>query len=174
MSVVEAHSSQDMLNLGAVLGRTLEAGDVVVLHGPLGAGKTTLVRGLGEALGVEGTIQSPTFVVARVHRCMDSTQPSLVHADAYRLTHHDEILDLDLDIDHSITLIEWGRPYAEHLVDEWLDIDIQRPEVDIDEDIDLSEADSGIRVVTITAHTRSGERTHRFDDVLEAIDASRH
>jgi len=97
-----------------------------------------------------------------------------VHVDAYRLTHHDEILDLDLDIDHSITLIEWGRPYAEHLVDEWLDIDIQRPEVDIDEDIDLSEADSGIRVVTITAHTRSGERTHRFDDVLEAIDASRH
>ena len=174
MSVVEAHSSQDMLNLGAELGRTLEAGDVVVLHGPLGAGKTTLVRGLGEALGVEGMIQSPTFVVARVHRRMDATQPPLVHVDAYRLTHHDEILDLDLDIDHSITVMEWGRPYAEHLVDEWLDIDIQRPEVDIDEDIDLSEADSGIRVVTITAHTRSGEPTHRFDDVLEAVDASRH
>jgi len=174
MSVVEAHSSQDMLNFGAVLGRSLEAGDVVVLHGPLGAGKTTLVRGLGEALGVEGTIQSPTFVVARAHRRIDSSQPPLVHVDAYRLTHHDELVDLDLDIDHSITVIEWGRPYAEHLVDEWLDIDIQRPEVDIDEDIDLSEADSGIRVVTITAHTRSGEPTHRFDDVLEAIDASRH
>jgi len=174
MSVVEAHSSQDMLNLGAELGRTLEAGDVVVLHGPLGAGKTTLVRGLAGALGVEGMIQSPTFVVARVHRRMDSTQPPLVHVDAYRLTHHDEILDLDLDIDHSITVMEWGRPYAEHLVDEWLDIDIQRPEVDIDEDIDLSEADSGIRVVTITAHTRSGEPTHRFDDVLEAVDASRY
>ena len=174
MSVVEAYSSQDMLNFGAVLGRSLEAGDVVVLHGPLGAGKTTLVRGLGEALGVEGTIQSPTFVVARAHRRIDSSQPPLVHVDAYRLTHHDELVDLDLDIDHSITVIEWGRPYAEHLVDEWLDIDIQRPEVDIDEDIDLSEADSGIRVVTITAHTRSGEPTHRFDDVLEAIDASRH
>jgi len=174
MSVVEAHSSQDMLNFGAVLGRSLEAGDVVVLHGPLGAGKTTLVRGLGEALGVEGTIQSPTFVVARAHRRIDSSQPPLVHVDAYRLTHHDELVDLDLDIDHSITVIEWGRPYAEHLVDEWLDIDIQRPEVDIDEDIDLSEADSGIRVVTITAHTRSGEPTHRFDDVLAAIDASRH
>jgi len=174
MSVVEAHSSQDMLNFGAVLGRSLEAGDVVVLHGPLGAGKTTLVRGLGEALGVEGTIQSPTFVVARAHRRIDTSQPPLVHVDAYRLTHHDELVDLDLDIDHSITVIEWGRPYAEHLVDEWLDIDIQRPEVDIDEDIDLSEADSGIRVVTITAHTRSGEPTHRFDDVLEAIDASRH
>ena len=174
MSVVEAHSSQDMLNLGAELGRRLEAGDVVVLHGPLGAGKTTLVRGLGAALGVEGMIQSPTFVVARVHRRTDSTQPPLVHVDAYRLTHHDEILDLDLDIDHSITVMEWGRTYAEHLVDEWLDVDIQPPEVDIDEDIDLSEADSGNRVVTVTAHTRSGEPTHRFDDVLEAVDASRH
>jgi len=119
VSVVEAHSSQDMLNLGAELGRRLEAGDVVVLHGPLGAGKTTLVRGLGAALGVEGMIQSPTFVVARVHRRTDSTQPPLVHVDAYRLTHHDEILDLDLDIDHSITVMEWGRTYAEHLVDEW-------------------------------------------------------
>jgi len=163
-----------MLNLGAELGRRLEAGDVVVLHGPLGAGKTTLVRGLGAALGVEGMIQSPTFVVARVHRRTDSTQPPLVHVDAYRLTHHDEILDLDLDIDHSITVMEWGRTYAEHLVDEWLDVDIQPPEVDIDEDIDLSEADSGNRVVTVTAHTRSGEPTHRFDDVLEAVDASRH
>lgn len=162
------------MELGALLGRTLEAGDVVILHGPLGAGKTTLVRGLGEALGIEGLIQSPTFVVARVHRRTDSDQPPLIHVDAYRLTQPEELLDLDLDIDHSITLIEWGRPYVEHLVEEWLDIDLQRPNDDVDQDIDLSEADSGVRVVTITAHTRSGEPTHRFDDVMEAVDASRH
>ncbi|MGA1784335.1 MAG: tRNA (adenosine(37)-N6)-threonylcarbamoyltransferase complex ATPase subunit type 1 TsaE [Pontimonas sp.] len=174
MSVYEAHSPQDMMDLGAVIGRTLQAGDVVVLHGPLGAGKTTLVRGLGEALGVDGLIQSPTFVVARVHQRTDSTQPPVIHVDAYRLTHHDEIVDLDLDIDHSITLIEWGRPYAEHLVEEWLDVDIQRATDDVDEDIDLVEADSGVRVVTLSAHSRSGQPSRRFDDVMEAVDASRH
>jgi tRNA threonylcarbamoyladenosine biosynthesis protein TsaE len=173
MSVVAIESPEEMMELGATLGRSLEAGDVVVLHGPLGAGKTTLVRGLGEALGVEGMIQSPTFVVARVHKRKDSSLPQLVHVDAYRLTHHDEILDLDIDLDNSITLIEWGRPYAEHLVDEWLDVDLQRSSDDVDEDIDLTEADQGTRVVTVTGHTRSGQASHRFDDVMEAIDAAR-
>lgn len=174
MSVVAVESSDEMMKLGETLGRSLEAGDVVILHGPLGAGKTTLVRGLGEALGVEGMIQSPTFVVARVHKRTDPTQPPLVHVDAYRLTHHDEILDLDIDLDHSITLIEWGRPYAEYLVEEWLDVDLQRSADNVDQDIDLTEADHGTRVVTITGHTRSGTPSHRFDDVMEAIDASRH
>lgn len=172
MSVVAVDSSEDMMRLGGTLGRSLEAGDVVVLHGPLGAGKTTLVRGLGEALGVEGMVQSPTFVVARVHKRTDPTQPPLVHVDAYRLTHHDEILDLDIDLDHSITLVEWGRPYAEHLVEEWLDVDVQRSTDNVDQDIDLTEADQGTRVVTITGHTRSGQPSHRFDDVMEAIDAA--
>ncbi len=173
MSVVAVESSDEMMRLGETLGRSLEAGDVVILHGPLGAGKTTLVRGLGEALGVEGMIQSPTFVVARVHKRTDPTQPPLVHVDAYRLTHHDEILDLDIDLDRSITLIEWGRPYAEYLVEEWLDVDLQRSTDNVDQDIDLTEADQGTRVVTITGHTRSGKPSHRFDDVMEAIDAAR-
>lgn len=173
MSVVAVESSDEMMRLGETLGRSLEAGDVVILHGPLGAGKTTLVRGLGEALGVEGMIQSPTFVVARVHKRTDPTQPPLVHVDAYRLTHHEEILDLDIDLDHSITLIEWGRPYAEYLVEEWLDVDLQRSTDNVDQDIDLTEADQGTRVVTFTGHTRSGKPSHRFDDVMEAIDAAR-
>lgn len=171
MSVLSINSSDEMFALGATLAGVLEAGDVVVLHGPLGAGKTTLVRGLGEALGVEGMIQSPTFVVARVHKRSDATKPPLVHVDAYRLNHHDELVDLDIDVDHSITLIEWGRPYVEHIASEWLDIDIQRPS-DEAEIINLEEADQGTRIVTLSAHTAGGGTSHRFDDVLEVLRAS--
>lgn len=173
MSVFAVDNADDMLALGATLGKTLEAGDVVVLHGPLGAGKTTLVRGLGEALDVDGLVQSPTFVVSRVHRRLDPAKPPVVHVDAYRLTHHDELVDLDIDVDHSIVLIEWGRPYVEHLVDEWLDVDIQRPSDGVDE-LDLEQADSGQRIVTLSAHTRGGGESHRFDDVMEALNASHH
>lgn len=173
MTVVAIDSSDEMFALGAKLAGSLEAGDVVVLHGPLGAGKTTLVRGLGDALGVEGMVQSPTFVVARLHKRHDSSKPPLVHVDAYRLNHHDELVDLDIDVDHSITLIEWGRPYVEHIASEWLDIDIQRPS-DEAEIINLEEADQGTRVVTLSGHTAGGGTSHRFDDVMEALDASDH
>jgi len=173
MSVLSVDSSDEMFALGKTLASVLEAGDVVVLHGPLGAGKTTLVRGLGEALGVEGMIQSPTFVVARVHKRIDSSKPQLVHVDAYRLNHHDELVDLDIDVDHSITLIEWGRPYVEHIVGEWLDIDIQRP-ADQAEVINLEEADQGTRIVTLSAHSATGGTSHRFDYVMEALNASHH
>lgn len=173
MTVVAIDSSDEMFALGAKLAGSLEAGDVVVLHGPLGAGKTTLVRGLGDALGVEGMVQSPTFVVARVHKRHDSSKPPLVHVDAYRLNHHDELVDLDIDVDHSITLIEWGRPYVEHIASEWLDIDIQRPS-DEAEIINLEEADQGTRVVTLSGHTAGSGTSHRFDDVMEALDASDH
>lgn len=174
MSVIEIASGEQMIDFGRRLGAVLEKGDVVVLHGPLGAGKTTLVRGIGESLGVMGLVQSPTFVVARVHKRSDSAQPDLIHVDAYRLTHHAELLDLDLDVDRSITVIEWGRPFVEFLVDEWLDVDIQRPFDDVDEDIDLSEADTGQRLVTLSAHTRGGGVSHRFDDVMEVLHDSRY
>lgn len=173
MSVLSVDSPEEMFALGAKLAGVLEKGDVVVLHGPLGAGKTTLVRGLGEALGVDGMIQSPTFVVARVHKRVDSSKPPLVHVDAYRLSHHDELVDLDIDVDHSITLIEWGRSFVEHIADEWLDIDIQRPS-DEAEIINLEEADQGTRVVTLSAHTAGGGTSQRFDDVMEALDAPHH
>lgn len=114
-----------MARLGAVLAAELRAGDVVLLTGELGAGKTTLTRGLGDALGVRGTVTSPTFVLARTHP--RPAGPPLVHVDAYRLRDAAELDDLDLDFDGSIVVIEWGAGLIEHLVDEWLAITIDRP-----------------------------------------------
>ncbi|MDO9589705.1 MAG: tRNA (adenosine(37)-N6)-threonylcarbamoyltransferase complex ATPase subunit type 1 TsaE, partial [Microcella sp.] len=111
--------------LGARIAAQLRAGDVVLLSGELGAGKTTLTRGLGAALGVRGTVTSPTFVLARTHPRADGAP--LVHVDAYRLSGADELDDLDLDLDRSIVVIEWGAGLIEHLVDEWLAVTIDRP-----------------------------------------------
>ena len=114
-----------MARLGATIAAGLTAGDVVLLTGELGAGKTTLTRGLGEALGVRGTVTSPTFVLARTHPHSDG--PPLVHVDAYRLSGADELDDLDLDLEQSIVVVEWGAGLIEHLVDEWLAVTIERP-----------------------------------------------
>lgn len=114
-----------MERLGARVAAELRAGDVVLLTGELGAGKTTFTRGLGAALGVRGTVTSPTFVLARTHPRAHG--PSLVHVDAYRLSDAAELDDLDLDVEGSIIVIEWGAGLVEHLVDEWLAITIERP-----------------------------------------------
>ena len=114
-----------MAALGARIAAEVRAGDVVLLSGELGAGKTTLTRGLGAALGVRGTVTSPTFVLARTHPRVDA--PPLVHVDAYRLSGADELDDLDLAFDDSIVVIEWGAGLIEHLVDEWLAVIIERP-----------------------------------------------
>ncbi len=114
-----------MAALGATVAAQLRAGDVVLLTGELGAGKTTLARGLGEALGVRGTVTSPTFVLARTHP--RPAGPPLVHVDAYRLRDAAELDDLDLDFAASIVVVEWGAGLLEHLVDEWLAITIDRP-----------------------------------------------
>lgn len=111
-----------MESLGRRLAGVLGAGDVVVLTGELGAGKTTLTRGIGEGLGAVGTVQSPTFVIARTHRT--ATVP-LLHVDAYRLGDEAELDDLDLDVDASITIAEWGLPLV-HAVDAWLHVEIER------------------------------------------------
>ncbi|MFM9785724.1 tRNA (adenosine(37)-N6)-threonylcarbamoyltransferase complex ATPase subunit type 1 TsaE, partial [Streptomyces scabiei] len=86
----------------------LEPGDVVVLTGPLGAGKTTLTRGIGAGLGIRGPVQSPTFVIARTHPSLVGGAP-LVHVDAYRLGAAVELDDLDIDVEHSVVIVEWGR-----------------------------------------------------------------
>jgi tRNA threonylcarbamoyladenosine biosynthesis protein TsaE len=112
-----------MRALGARLAGMLREGDLVLLTGPLGAGKTTLVRGLGEALGVRGQVTSPTFVIARVHPSL-SGGPGLVHADAYRLGSLAEMDDLDLDLDGSVTVVEWGEGLAEGLSADRLEITI--------------------------------------------------
>jgi tRNA threonylcarbamoyl adenosine modification protein YjeE len=114
-----------MARLGATIAAQLRAGDVVLLTGELGAGKTTLTRGLGAALGVRGTVTSPTFVLARTHPRPDG--PPLVHVDAYRLRDAAELDDLDLDFAASIVIVEWGAGLIEHLVDAWLAVTIERP-----------------------------------------------
>ncbi|MHB1874355.1 MAG: tRNA (adenosine(37)-N6)-threonylcarbamoyltransferase complex ATPase subunit type 1 TsaE [Streptosporangiaceae bacterium] len=117
-----------MRALGARLAAVLRPGDLVVLAGPLGAGKTTLVQGIGEGLGVRGPITSQTFVIARVHPSLRGG-PDLVHADAYRLGSRLEVddLDLDADLDHSVTVVEWGEGLVENLAPGYLLVSIDRP-----------------------------------------------
>src|SRR5258708_1900610 len=117
-----------MRALGARLAALLPPGHLVVLTRPLGAGKTTLVQGIGAGLRVRGPITSPTFVIARVHPS-ECGGPDLVHADAYRLGSRLEVddLDLDADIDHSVTVVEWGEGLVENLAPGYLRVTIDRP-----------------------------------------------
>ncbi|MCC6270766.1 MAG: tRNA (adenosine(37)-N6)-threonylcarbamoyltransferase complex ATPase subunit type 1 TsaE [Microbacteriaceae bacterium] len=111
--------------LGASLAPHLRAGDLVALNGVLGAGKTTLVRGLGAALGVRGPVTSPTFVLARTHP-REGGAP-LVHVDAYRLSSPAELDDLDLDFGGSIVVVEWAEGMLDGIADSWIEIGIRRP-----------------------------------------------
>ena len=114
--------------LGARLARLLRAGDLVMLSGGLGAGKTTLAQGVGAALGVRGRVSSPTFIIARVHPSV-SDGPDLIHVDAYRITSLEEIdaLDLDSSLDRAVTLVEWGEEKVEALSPDRLEIQVLRP-----------------------------------------------
>jgi len=120
--------------LGHDLARLVRAGDLIILVGELGAGKTQLAQGMGEGLHVAGAITSPTFVLSRVHSS-EGTGPALVHADAYRLTTREEIDDLDLEADlpRSVVVVEWGRGVAEHLSEDRLEIEILRSPDPLDE-----------------------------------------
>ncbi|PPF25438.1 tRNA (adenosine(37)-N6)-threonylcarbamoyltransferase complex ATPase subunit type 1 TsaE [Rathayibacter tritici] len=115
-----------MAELGRELGRVLRAGDLLVLTGPLGAGKTTFTRGLGEGLGVRGPVTSPTFVIARTHPSLHGGPP-LVHVDAYRVGSPVELDDLDLDLAHSVVVVEWGAGMLDGVAESWLDVVIERP-----------------------------------------------
>jgi tRNA threonylcarbamoyladenosine biosynthesis protein TsaE len=136
----EVASSTAMEQLGRAFGEVLRAGDLVVLTGPLGAGKTTLVRGIAAGLGVRGPVQSPTFVIARTHPSLVGGPP-LVHVDAYRLGSALELDDLDLDLDGSVVVVEWGRGMAEGLREAWWEVELERPvggaPAGDDEDLDL-------------------------------------
>ena len=124
----------EMYALGVAVAGHLRAGDVVVLAGDLGAGKTTFTQGLGEGLGVRGTVTSPTFVISRVHPSL-ADGPALVHVDAYRLGGFEELDDLDLDagLDEAVTVVEWGHGLAEGLAADRLDITLTRGDDDTDE-----------------------------------------
>ena len=130
-----------MRDLGRELAGRLRAGDLVILTGPLGAGKTTLVQGIGEGLRVRGPVTSPTFVIARVHPAL-SGGAALVHADTYRLGSISEVDDLDLDADaaRAVTVVEWGQGLAEGLAEDRLEISIQ------------PDPDSDVRTVRLTGY----------------------
>lgn len=117
-----------MRELGGRLAKLLRAGDLVMLTGELGAGKTTLTRGLGEGLGVRGAVTSPTFVIARVHPPLGDGPP-LVHVDAYRLgggLEEMEDLDLDVSLPESVVVVEWGEGKVEELTEDRLHVVIDR------------------------------------------------
>ena len=116
--------------LGVELAGLLRAGDLVLLSGPLGAGKTALTQGIGAGLGVPGTVTSPTFVLARVHR---GGRVPLVHVDAYRLGSVADVDDLDLDAsaDEAVTVVEWGHGLVEQLADEHLVVELSRADDDV-------------------------------------------
>ncbi|MGW3663630.1 tRNA (adenosine(37)-N6)-threonylcarbamoyltransferase complex ATPase subunit type 1 TsaE [Streptomyces sp. NPDC005141] len=125
---ITVNSPEQMQELGRRLAELLRAGDLVMLNGELGAGKTTLTRGLGEGLGVRGAVTSPTFVIARVHPSLGGGPP-LVHVDAYRLGGGlDEMEDLDLDVSlsDSVIVVEWGEGKVEELTEDRLHLVIHR------------------------------------------------
>lgn len=126
ITVVDA---DDMRAFGQILGHFAHAGDVIMLNGPLGAGKTTMTQGIAQAMNVRGRVQSPTFVIAQVHHSQGEG-PTLVHVDAYRLTSLEELdaLDLDTSLDESVTVVEWGEGKVEVLTADRLMIAIIRPE----------------------------------------------
>lgn len=130
--------------LGERLAGLLRAGDLVVLVGDLGAGKTTLTQGIGAGLGVRGQVASPTFIIARAHPSLGSG-PHLVHVDAYRLGSLDEVdaLDLESSLEDSVTVVEWGEGLVEQLSDDWLEIRLERPR---------GEGGADVRVAHLTGH----------------------
>jgi tRNA threonylcarbamoyladenosine biosynthesis protein TsaE len=123
-------TADDTFKLGARLGEELKAGDVVVLSGPLGAGKTVLAKGIAQAMDVEGAVISPTFVLARVHPARRAEDPAMVHVDMYRLLDQPttdllaelDSLDLDTDLADAVVVVEWGEGLAERLSERHLDV----------------------------------------------------
>ena len=123
LSILIENENQ-MHELGIRLGSLLKLGDLISLNGVLGSGKTTLTKAIGEGVGVQGSISSPTFLIARTHPTESGT--SFVHIDAYRLSAPRELDDLDIDYSNSISVIEWGRGFTDGLSESLLEIDIER------------------------------------------------
>lgn len=150
---LDIETPEGMEALGASLAGQLREGDLVMLNGELGAGKTTLARGLGAALGVRGAVTSPTFVLARTHPRVEGAP--LVHVDAYRLSSAVELDDLDIDFERSIVVVEWGAGLLDGLTD-WLQVDIVRA-MGGAQPVELDEPEQ--REVTLTGHG------HRWNDL---------
>jgi tRNA threonylcarbamoyladenosine biosynthesis protein TsaE len=149
---LRSQSAEQTRECGRQLGRRLGPGDLVILSGELGAGKTTFTQGLAEGLGVRGPITSPTFVIARVHPSLTGGAP-LVHVDAYRLGSLAELDDLDLDaaVEESVTVVEWGEGKAEVLAQAHYTVHLARSLAD--DGLDETDGDAEVldpRLITIT------------------------
>jgi tRNA threonylcarbamoyl adenosine modification protein YjeE len=151
-----------MENIGRTLGTVAEAGDVIVLTGELGAGKTTFTRGFAEALEVQTPVTSPTFIVARTHQRTSPAKPPLVHIDAYRLGQASELEDLDIDVANSIVVAEWAAPYISVVSPHWLEIRIERPRGALSEGSDLEEP----RQLSVSVHGSDSNRYARYTQAL--------
>ena len=168
---VSTSDADQTRSLGEDLGRILAAGDLVMLSGGLGAGKTTLTQGIGIGMGVRGRVASPTFIVARVHPSLNGG-PDLIHADAYRIKDLSDLetLDLDSSLAEAVTVVEWGEGKTEAMSDERLSIEVRRAsggQAETDGDIiDLEHMDDGTRLIVLRAHG------HRWDGVLDAVVAA--
>lgn len=151
---ITVNSSEQTRAAGEQLAKHLRRGDLVMLSGGLGAGKTTFTQGIGSGLQVKGRVSSPTFIVARVHPSLVGG-PDLIHADAYRIKDLTDLetLDLDSTLDQAITVIEWGEGKTEQLSADRLEIEIHREQGGIatssDGVVDLAEMDDGKRTITI-------------------------
>jgi tRNA threonylcarbamoyl adenosine modification protein YjeE len=143
----------EMHDLGVALATTLNPGDLVLLTGPLGAGKTTLTRGIGQGLAAIGNVSSPTFVIARTHR-REGVSSLFVHVDAYRLASAAELDDLDIDFKNSITVVEWGKGLTDGLTERWLEVEIERD----------STGASETREVKVTEHNSIEENSGGSND----------
>lgn len=172
---VRTSDADQTRDLGADLGRLLRAGDLVMLSGGLGAGKTTLTQGIGAGMGVRGRVASPTFIVARVHPSLHGG-PDLIHADAYRITDLGDLetLDLDSSLDEAVTVVEWGEGKTEAMSPERLVIDVRRAEggqaCRDGQVIDLEHMDDGTRSIVLHAH---GSRWNGILDGLVAAHGGR-
>lgn len=168
---VDTSDADQTRALGEDLGRILAAGDLVMLSGGLGAGKTTLTQGIGVGMGVRGRVASPTFIVARVHPSQ-CDGPDLIHADAYRITDLNDLetLDLDSSLDESVTVVEWGDGKTEAMSADRLVIEVRRASGGqaqrVGNAIDLEHMDDGHRRIILRAHG------HRWDGVLDALVAA--
>ena len=161
MTTLTVATPDAMAELGRTIATQLRAGDLVLLNGELGAGKTTLTRGIGEGLGVRGAVTSPTFVLARTHPRAEG-EPPLVHVDAYRLGSAMELDDLDIDYAASIVVVEWGAGLVDGVAESWLSVDIERPHGGESGD---SEAEP--RTVTLAG---TGQRWQRMEWLSAARD----
>ena len=148
--IVELPDAEATRAYGRALAALLRPGDLVLLSGALGSGKTTLTQGIGAGLGVRGQVASPTFIIARVHPSLRDGPP-LVHVDAYRLGSMEELdaLDLDAGLDVSVTVVEWGEGLVEVLAEDRLEVLVERPRGGLGHDLAVVDAEVGVRHVTV-------------------------